>query len=829
MKKIIIILLAACMGFAVKAQTISDSATLRNYINQNIIPNSTRSITASQLNAILNGILNTMNTKGGTSVPGGGGGDCDLVPTYLDTADFSTPDPGQITLQPSDLHYYGWTGYGWLCLDCDDGGGGGGGSYFAGNGLLLSSSTFRADTLILATRNWRDKLADSLAAIISGKQPQLNGTGFIKASGTTISYDNSTYLTANQTISFTPSGDISSTGGSSGTALTPVVTVSGIKGTSVPTLSTGNLRYNGSAWVFDNTTYLSSISGISAGGDLGGTYPNPTVTWSGGYTAYDARYLQTISGITAGGDLSGTYANPTVAKLNGQLPGYYLDRANHTGTQTISTIIDFPSQTGNSGKYLTTNGSALSWGVPSASLTSTYIGVGDVSNVLSGSANFTRTSDVVTTIKDNIGGTTAASGLVIKNTSLATGTGATQQQWAPSIYIAGQGWKTAGTPGSEEVGWLITSKSLSGSSAISSLDFSLVNGAGTTSKFTFTGSGNSTLSIPNITLTSLLTVPTIYGGTNASVDIAFNATSKIYGNADGGVQFSTQNNFSVSNGYKVWSRGEIMSDGGVTVPQLATPVISGITQTGTPGSTTYKYKVVAKLVNGQTTDASAEVTTTTGNATLNGTNRNQISWNIVNGAYQYLVYRTFSGGTPSTTGLITTISSTTTLSYLDAGAAGDGSTPPTINSTGNVAIGVTTSTAALNIRAAADKVGGGQIKMATGGTMPTAPEDGLIGIESSNAKIDIGSTRYIFAKTLTNTASLDFPSTNATDVADLTITVTGASSGDAVALGLPNSAVTSTATYTAWVSASNTVTIRFSPKATEDPSSGTFRISVIKY
>jgi hypothetical protein len=52
-----------------------------------------------------------------------------------------------------------------------------------------------------------------------GAQPQLNGTGFVKASGTTISYDNSTYLTGNQTI--TLSGDVSGSGAATLTGLTP--------------------------------------------------------------------------------------------------------------------------------------------------------------------------------------------------------------------------------------------------------------------------------------------------------------------------------------------------------------------------------------------------------------------------------------------------------------------------------------------------------------------------------------------------------------------------------------------------------------------------------
>lgn len=81
---------------------------------------------------------------------------------------------------------------------------------------------------------------------------------------------------------------------------------------------------------------------------------------------------------------------------------------------------------------------------------------------------------------------------------------------------------------------------------------------------------------------------------------------------------------------------------------------------------------------------------------------------------------------------------------------------------------------------------------------------------------------------LSGSAALNFPSTLSTAVSDLTVTVTGAAVGDMVALGVPHGSVTTTATYWAWVSAANTVTVRFSPKATEDPASNTFKIKVFK-
>jgi len=85
------------------------------------------------------------------------------------------------------------------------------------------------------------------------------------------------------------------------------------------------------------------------------------------------------------------------------------------------------------------------------------------------------------------------------------------------------------------------------------------------------------------------------------------------------------------------------------------------------------------------------------------------------------------------------------------------------------------------------------------------------------------------AVTLRATATLNFLSSGATTVSDLTVAVPGARLGDEVAVGVPHAAITATASYYGWVSAANTVTIRFSPKATEDPASAVFHVTVWKY
>lgn len=131
---------------------------------------------------------------------------------------------------------------------------------------------------------------------------------------------------------------------------------------------------------------------------------------------------------------------------------------------------------------------------------------------------------------------------------------------------------------------------------------------------------------------------------------------------------------------------------------------------------------------------------------------------------------------------------------------------------------------------AAPTTAGASYNMAEG-VNPTSPANGDHWTPTSdhNERFRSNGVTYILAKTLTNTGVLDFPSTGAGAISDLTITVTGAAVGDVVSLGIDNASLTTTASFTAWVSASNTVTVRYSPKATEDPASGTFRASILKY
>ena len=100
---------------------------------------------------------------------------------------------------------------------------------------------------------------------------------------------------------------------------------------------------------------------------------------------------------------------------------------------------------------------------------------------------------------------------------------------------------------------------------------------------------------------------------------------------------------------------------------------------------------------------------------------------------------------------------------------------------------------------------------------PVASQNGFI----------VGSGATI-SKVLSGSASLNFGSISAAAQADLTITVTGAATGDEVILALPASP-TAGIVFNAFVSAADTVTVRATniTAAPVDPAAATYGVIVL--
>jgi hypothetical protein len=119
----------------------------------------------------------------------------------------------------------------------------------------------------------------------------------------------------------------------------------------------------------------------------------------------------------------------------------------------------------------------------------------------------------------------------------------------------------------------------------------------------------------------------------------------------------------------------------------------------------------------------------------------------------------------------------------------------------------------------------------TSGTLLDAPQAGAMEYLTTNLYFTPNtSVRHTVNHGLVFTATLNFASTNAQSSNDQTIAATGAALGDVVSLGVPNAAVNANTSYSAWVSAAGTVTVRFNnySSGTIDPASGLFKVFVTK-
>jgi hypothetical protein len=121
--------------------------------------------------------------------------------------------------------------------------------------------------------------------------------------------------------------------------------------------------------------------------------------------------------------------------------------------------------------------------------------------------------------------------------------------------------------------------------------------------------------------------------------IPFAAVAGLSGGAAGIDLGSSQ----IVTGQKTFDNDVPIVGGSLIASAITTPAAPVVTPTGTAGSTTYQYRIVATTYDGRDSINSATGQTTTGNATLSVTNYNALSWSAVTAAASYKVLKFVTG------------------------------------------------------------------------------------------------------------------------------------------------------------------------------------------
>ena len=212
----------------------------------------------------------------------------------------------------------------------------------------------------------------SSASTWNAKQNQLNGTGFVKASGTTITYDNSTYLTTSAAASTylaltggTLTGALGGTSASFSSTLTAgdttIINVAPIL--AIQSNTTGNifLRFRQSADTMASLFYTNATATFTMSNNMGGLRFNTSNTSDAlNITSNGILQLGTTSTIPSDNNTIFSYSPNGIFYIQGGSTGLGLsasgNRNNAIYLNSTTNQIQFHTNDGNEKMRLTSNG-----------------------------------------------------------------------------------------------------------------------------------------------------------------------------------------------------------------------------------------------------------------------------------------------------------------------------------------------------------------------------------------------------------------------------------------------------------------------------------------
>ena len=551
-------------------------------------------------------------------------------------------------------------------------------SFTNGPGYLTvnQSITFTAGGDLSGAASGATSISPSLTVTgLKGAALPALSAGFLKYSGVAWAFDSNTYLTANQSITWTAGGDAS--GSASGaTSIGPSLTIIGLKGSVLPALATGNLRYNGTSWVFDSATYsplltfsaplVNTSNTISLNVWGSGTRPvaASALGVSGNCAAWGAVGLIDVGSPCgtggSGANALGTYltASSTNAPANavnlGLLTTGLLKITVAAGSATPSTAVsgtDYaPPTSGGSILYGNSAGGFLNVTVGS--------GLSFSGGTLSNTASGGNVSNSGTPTVHQVG-------VWVTSTTIAgVGPGAANMPLLGSGSSADPAFSTISYPTSVTSGGLLYASSTT--ALTNSADFTI-------SSHTLAGGASAILDLSLASTTAGLKIPAAAGAVPTADDfLAFNTTNHAFVHGSNGTTLAVAAAASGTNSATTCSNQVLTAISAVTVPTCTalTSSFLPLSAMGTISGGTWNGSVIGPVYGGTgVANGSNNTVTFTGNFTLG----------ITLSANTNITFPT-SGTLSTTTGTVTSVSftggiisvanPTTTPAFTVAGTSG---------------------------------------------------------------------------------------------------------------------------------------------------------------